>query len=382
MQNENFPAKSRIYYLDYLRTFFVFLIVCHHAILPLDQNGSLEIVRDDELILIDFLLRLILNDHRIMFSMFFLAGFFTYPSIRKSFRKFIKKKIFRLFIPMVFGTYILFPLAMFLRLKLGGSEPVFITHMINYMADIFPSVSIGHLWFLKSLLIFYAVCVVVYALLGKMIERFNLFCRNRELKYRFLIPFILIFPILISLYRFNSFPDYQGFSYRMYFSMGVVISLCNIEDQITDILKKYPLVIIILTFILIDLSSVFNEVIYTVHGKWIFFLLDFFRVMRIFMFLMILLMIFKKYLDRPVQWMMNLSRKSYSIYYFHYPISLVFTYLIVDMNINMYIKILLVIIINITVTYLFSTAFLYFKGKIKQIVSDPVHHRFHTNSPF
>ena len=103
-------SQSRIFFLDNLRAFVVFLVVVLHGSLTymafapewwyvLDTENSLF-----------FTAVVLLVDVPIMQALFFIAGYFAYPSLTKrGSGSFIREKAIRLGLPWLFGTLFLAP---------------------------------------------------------------------------------------------------------------------------------------------------------------------------------------------------------------------------------------------------------------------------------
>lgn len=102
--------KTRMHFLDNLRTLMIFLVVVLHAGIvyePILQNSW--IVSDPDKINELGLVRMYL-DLFIMFMLFFISGFFAAGSLRKkSGREFIMSKFRRIFVPWLIAVLLLIP---------------------------------------------------------------------------------------------------------------------------------------------------------------------------------------------------------------------------------------------------------------------------------
>ena len=113
MRSENPDNKNRIYFLDNLRTFMVFLVVLLHSGLVYDSSGIgafFWIVYDSSTNHLAGTLFLIM-DIFIMSTIFFISGYVTPVSLKKrSKAEFIKTKFRRLMIPWAIAVIALMPL--------------------------------------------------------------------------------------------------------------------------------------------------------------------------------------------------------------------------------------------------------------------------------
>ncbi len=102
--------KSRVYFLDNLRTFLIFLVVLLHASITYSHGmDSFWVVVDPKksegLALINMYLDLF-----VMFIMFFISGYFMPSSIRnKNAWEFIKSKFRRIMVPWIIAVFTLIP---------------------------------------------------------------------------------------------------------------------------------------------------------------------------------------------------------------------------------------------------------------------------------
>lgn len=113
--------KTRIYFLDHLRTLLILLVVVLHSGLVYEHvlQNSWIVVDTDKANSIG-LIRLYL-DLFIMFSIFFIAGFFAAKSVRsKETITFIKSKLKRLMLPWLIAVFTLIPAYKFIFLYSRG----------------------------------------------------------------------------------------------------------------------------------------------------------------------------------------------------------------------------------------------------------------------
>ena len=157
------PPTSRDHGLDNLRVFVIMLVLLLHASISYMAFAPQWWYVLDPVRSMAFTGLVLLIDVPIMLIMFFLAGYFTYPSLsRRGPAGFLKDKVLRIGIPWVFGSLVLAP-------------PT--AYMIYYSRHL--PVSLGTFWardfwgkayqqsvywYLGVLFLFFALTALVYAL--------------------------------------------------------------------------------------------------------------------------------------------------------------------------------------------------------------------------
>ncbi len=112
--------KTRINFLDNLRTFLILLVVILHSGLVYEsvlQNSWIvsDPVKNESIGLIRMYLDLF-----VMFSIFFISGYFVPISVkRKSSREFIKAKFKRIYLPWIIAVFTLIPAYKFIFLYIA-----------------------------------------------------------------------------------------------------------------------------------------------------------------------------------------------------------------------------------------------------------------------
>jgi len=157
-------SEERLYFLDNLRTFLIFLVVLFHAGVVYERTGSAAswwIVVDPSTSDLPGLVNLML-DIFIMPTIFFIAGYFTPVSLeRKGGRLFLKTRFRRLMIPWLLAVFTLMPLYKVIFLYSRGLPQESWTSYFHFTNGIF---SMSWLWFLPVLFLFDCL----YLLLSKL----------------------------------------------------------------------------------------------------------------------------------------------------------------------------------------------------------------------
>jgi hypothetical protein len=158
---------------DYLRTFAVTLVLCHHAILAYTTFAfinfenpiatSSPVVNDSRWIGFDLIVAF--NETFLMPLLFLISGMFVRQSLaRKGSRKYLIERLTRLGLPFVIGLFFLIPLAYYpAHLQVGlitGSVSSYGAFWLGMVRSGFKTA--GPLWFLWLLLVFSCLATLLY----------------------------------------------------------------------------------------------------------------------------------------------------------------------------------------------------------------------------
>ncbi len=183
---------NRIAYIDNIKVFLTCLVVAHHAAQAYGPTGGVWVV-DDPLKAQWLGKFFFINASYMMGLYFFISGYFMVFSIRnKTATVFLRDRLKRLGIPLLFFTFLVFLPFNYL----GADKP---GNLVNFLLDTYfnkPPIATGHLWFVASLLaysIFYLVCC--HKLFLKWASG------NRSLKVWHLLVFAAIIILFSALIR-------------------------------------------------------------------------------------------------------------------------------------------------------------------------------------
>jgi len=154
-------SNSYLFFVDNLRIFLITLVVLHHLSITYGHSGGWYYYegKPDELTTILFTIFNIINQAFFMGFFFLISGYFTPGSYeRKGARLFLKDRLYRLGIPLLFFLMIIAPL---LRYVLAINVSHYEGSLWQFLAHYFESRYIknfnldsGPLWFLEALLLF------------------------------------------------------------------------------------------------------------------------------------------------------------------------------------------------------------------------------------
>ncbi|MBD3182954.1 acyltransferase family protein [Candidatus Poribacteria bacterium] len=194
-------VEKRLYFIDNLRTLLIILVILQHLSITVGGPGSWYIEgHTDDLISSIFLITMhnAVNESFFMAFLFMLSGYFTPASYkRKGARAFLKDRLARLGIPLLFYDFIINPITGYFSSLSdhqvhGSIWSAYLLYIKNF------SFGTGPLWFVERLIIFN----VGYAL-WCLIKRSS----NTTDKNDYKVPdnkHMLIFAFILGLITFYS----------------------------------------------------------------------------------------------------------------------------------------------------------------------------------
>lgn len=378
--------NSRIYFLDNLRTFLIFLVVVLHAGLVFESvlESSWIIVSPDKMDSLG-LLRMYL-DIFVMFSIFFISGYFMPLSAgSKSTIEFIKSKFNRIMIPWIVSVFTLIPTykAIFLYARGLPQEPWYsYFHLFQRvggnMANFADNPVQNWLWFLPVLFVFQLIYLAL--------NRSGIFKFKISIQSAVLVVFLSgsVYAIAISNLGLRGWYHSAIFHFQVerlaiYFGSFLLGSLTYklklINRDITG--RKYYIasnIILTLTlsiFTIIALNLFFNMIdpdrdFYFISPAVDGALYYVTQVVSMLCFLQIFIHLFRKYLNKTNTLLKRLNQNSYYLYIIHMPVIGLIGLAILNLAIPVFIKYILLI----NVVYLVSNIIAYlYRNFIERIIS-------------
>ena len=315
---------NRIYFLDNLRTFMIFLVVLYHAGGVYESSGiwaSFWLVDDPSTNNLAGILNIII-DILVMPTIFFISGFFTPLSlINKSGVDFVKSKFERLIIPWIIAVLTLIPLYKIIFLYSRNLPQESWTTYFHWTNGIW---SQNWLWFLPVLFLFN----ILYFLFSKT----NIIMPNITLKKAVLAIFLIGFAysFCMSIFKLSGwtktiFIDFQNERLLIYFMMFLLGSVCyklKIFDSDVTSKKLYiiinctawiPLnlyILVLINFFLRPGHFIFSEFI-DIILLWLGFHLS------LLCLLYLMVTTFRYYLNKQGKILKALNENSYNVYIIH-----------------------------------------------------------------
>lgn len=327
--------KTRIYFLDHLRTFAIFLVIVVHAGLVYESVlENVWIVSDPAKNNTIGLVRMYL-DLFVMYTLFFISGYFIPLSVRgKSAVDFLKSKVKRILWPWFLAVFTLIPAYKILFLYSRGlPQEAWYSYFHIYQrsgADlsIFSNnPSQNWLWFLPVLFLFQ----VVYLIFSKI--NFSL---KIDLKTGVILTFLIgvLYSMVISMagwtgWLHSGFLEFQRERLLPYFLVFLLGALCQ-QRQVFDSgknRKRYIIANVVLTvslgvFTAVALNLFFNLI---TPGRNYFFVSDLVdrtvyystALLSMLSFLYLLVYVFRFHFNRTNRLMDHLNKNSYAVYIIH-----------------------------------------------------------------
>ena len=315
---------NRIYFLDHLRTFMIFLVVLCHAGGVYESSGawaSFWIVDDPSTNNVSGLLFLIL-DIFVMPTLFFISGFFAPLSMKnKKAWAFLKSKFIRLIIPWMIAVLTLLPIYKMIFLYSRGMPQENWTTYFHWSNGIW---SQNWQWFLPVLFLFN----VLYLLFSSSKIRIP----NMSLKGAVLGVFLIGFVYSISMDMFGLrgwtktvWLDFQNERLLIYF-MAFLLGAHCFRRKVFDAKSKsktfYTIVnatdwIPITVYIFFLLYPWFKPGHYIVSQLIHRLILWFSYQLSWLCLVYVMIETFRRYLDKPTRIWNELNQNSYGVYMIH-----------------------------------------------------------------
>lgn len=376
--------KNRIYFLDHLRTFAIFLVIVVHAGLvyewALDKMWIVsDPVKNNSIGLIRMYLDLI-----VMFIIFFVSGYFIPISVKKKNTvDFLKSKFKRILWPWFLAVFTLIPAYKFIYLYSRGLPQEGWYSYFHFFqradADLWMfsnNPNQNWLWFLPILFLFQ----VLYLGLSKL----NISLPKITVKTGVILTLILgvaysmiISGIGLTGWYHSGFFEFQRERLLPYFLVFLLGALCQ-KRKVFEAPKNMKLYIwanVVLTLVLgvytaVALNLFFNMI---EPGRNYFFVSDFVDrmvyyftgLLSMFSFLYILIHVFRFNLNKTNPLMEQLNRNSYSVYIIHMIVLGGIALVMLPLALPAMLKFLMLTVLTFVVSNLLVLGYRLIVGKIR-----------------
>lgn len=379
LQNQS----ERIYYMDYLRAFIIFIVILLHSLLPFVIGY--DWIVNDQMKTIPFTISCVTIDIFIMPIMFFIAGYFTLPSIRKDISRFIKGKVLRILVPFFLGLIFFAPIMSYIgMLHRNNTHGNYFSYWSNSYFKSF--MEPRHFWFLFILFMFFMIFAGIYALFSKKINQIYEESKINPMGIKSCTALLLIL-LIISIISFylagKKFPDgtwFVGYKFivfqitRMtvyipYFIAGIVLNLRNFKLS-KKFIKLTPLFILILVaFSFFHTFFKFN-IYWSPTGGFMDPKIQFYNaivhVLYCFIISLTLFTVFKKYLNRPSKVLKRIADNSYTVYFVHMVYTVAIQFYTTNIEISLASKFIINLLGTIVLSYATSELFLKISSLFKE----------------
>ncbi len=361
----NTTNKDRIVYLDNLKFFLTMLVIVHHVGQAYGPTGGFWHYTSPDKIswLGNFFL---LNASFFMGLFFFISGYFMPGAYdRNGEGKFIRERLIRFGLPLLFGFFLLIPAQLFVYHRLQGNDITFFAYYIDlylgqgtkpaYSTFGFPEFNFGHLWFIEHLLVY----SLLYALVRRIIKKPGETGKTATLTCYHIALLTIMTGILTWMIRVPlGFPidrwiGFIGFiqmepahmpQYLIFFLAGTLAY----RGAWLDRLSWKPGLILFAMGIAVVLSYWPGRYIF---GSAVFNLWEFKEALLAVGISCGLLTIFKFKLNTAGKFTKTLAANSYAAYILHFPLAIAIQILFDAVKINVLAKFIIVSALCITASY-------------------------------
>lgn len=301
----------------------------------------------------------------IMNLMFFISGLFTWTSYaKKGFSGFLKKRLTRLGIPLLFMLFLVNPLAYYPAYLLTGGDSDLISFWRSFSWNSGPG------WFLTMLLAFDLITAILFRIIND-----SFLCRIADFLSRpwYLLMSLLILSSIVYMPAMALCGPYQWLEwgiltigqksrlglYMVYFITGVIVGRRSFS--LAFLRNIVPLSISWLTGMFVTLLSVLFLVVslgaikIDQAGPWTrpfgWQLLGLSQVSYGAMLSIACLTFFTQFVYKNNQWCNNFSLNSFYIYVLHYPFVIWAQYYLLNLPLAAWIKILLAFFASVLLSW-------------------------------
>ena len=333
--------KLELFFIDNLRIALITLVVLHHLSITYGHSGGWYYYegKPDELTTILFTIFNIINQAFFMGLFFMIAGYFTPGSYeRKGARLFLKERLYRLGIPLLFFLMIIAPL---LRYVLAINVSHYEGSLLQFLTQYFESryiqnfnLDAGPLWFVEALLIF----AFVYALFMQWINHRGSDTHHGPPKVpsNILITVFAIFLGIISFIVRMWFPVGWNFGplnfqiaffsqYVVLFILGLVAYYQNWFTAISDSTGKFwgkiALIHIILLPVIMFLGGVEDLTPFLGGAHWQALIYAIWEQTFCIAMIITLLVLFRKRFNYQSPLAKKMSASAYTVFIIHAPVA-------------------------------------------------------------
>lgn len=350
-------SNIRKYFLDWLRVLVVLLIIPHHVALTYSHIGKGYVYTS---IKVDSLYYFIQSDFLnlwFMILLFFISGVSAFYSISKrSIKGFIKERVKKLLIPVLFYTYLLGPLtAFYAQTNLFSLNLSFLEFYPLYLKNIQEYLGWAQMWFCAYLFTYSIITIPFFIYMlnrQKIIDKVSNFLLK---KYNLFIPMLLIVAteaLLRPIYPGyqNLINDWANFCvYLAFFVLGFFVAgKSALFDKIQSLFSPFMILSLLSTISYI----VINYYNFSLMGieKII---LSILKGVAEYSWVMVFIAVSKRFLSFNNKWLMELSKSSFGLYIFHFAFITIFNIALIPIDINHYFKFIISIVLTYAAYYIF-----------------------------
>lgn len=353
--------KNRVAYIDQVKIFLTCLVVAHHAAQAYGPTGGVWVVNDAAKApwLKHFFF---INASFMMGLYFFISGYFMAFSIaKKTAKQFIKDRLKRLGIPLLFFTLFVFLPFNYFGTGAKGNLLSFLVH--SYLHQ--PPIATGHLWFVASLLAFSFIYLLLHFKNKNQRE-----LSTGHLHVRYVLIYILLLTLVSAVVRLK-YPIDQWNTWIIpievahlpqYLSLFFAGAVFNRKQWLQELTVKNAVLFLMLAIATFTASK---QLPAAIANYWL--TESFIESLLCVGLSMFILSFFKHYMNRMNKLSSWLSENAYGIYLIHLFVVIFIQKAIVNWQTNANIKFVFVTAATVAIS-LFLSALLRRFRLIKDII--------------
>lgn len=345
---------ERLHYMDAMRSILMILgIVLHSANVFSEKEWAIQNIETSSIF---FNLSEFIHLFR-MPAFFIVSGFFCHMTLKKNNAlQFSKVRIPRILVPLIVTALTLNILQNYLLLSY--TEETLNFHSENYWLH---GKWDSHLWFLNSLLYYFSLSALAYALIPKLLATIknitNRVVNYSQGSYLLLIPLLSLVLIKIS----YSIPtvDNSGYDFSIsesikfsgFFIFGILLG--TNRDLLRNFVKPNLKIILLSVIIVIIVSYYLNNL-----GQASKFAKAYTDQLTIWLACTACFYIFFKFFNSNSKFFQDLASASYTIYLFHHILVIAFGLIIIQLNLGIWFKFVLLVSLVFIATHFIHRYFI------------------------
>lgn len=376
--NQDSGSSNKLIYIDNIKVLLTILVVLHHTVIAYSSSDGWYYTEQTSILgaRIPMTMFLGINQSFFMGYFFLLAAYFTGSSYdRKGTSKFIKDRLLRLGIPILFYSFILSPFISFLVYYFAKGHHI---TYLQYLSGYDSWIDLGVTWFVAALLLFTLIYAAVRRIFKVSLDK-TLAVPKTGTILLFAVGFGIVSFLVRILFPVGWVLEPVGFQlghftqYIALFIAGLLAAKNNWFDQLSDktgrqlkrsawlCLLFFP-VIFIIKFKLDTPSSWFSggfhwqALLYAIWEQWIGFSI-----------LTALLIKGKKSWNTSSALLAKLSRNSFAVYIFHPLVIVAFTVALRNWDIEPAVKLLVAAPLIVVSSFILASIILLIPG-VKKII--------------
>ena len=372
--------KNKVVYIDHLKIALTVLVILHHAFVTYGAPGGWYYSEKTSIPAAKIIMTIFVavNQSYFMGFFFFLSALFIPASYnKKGMAKFLKDRFLRLFIPLIFYSFLLSPIMNYLIYYYGDAHHI---TFMQFLGGYDNWISFGVLWFVAALLLF----TVLYVLWRQVSDA-------SRTKATWKIPSvsaILLFAVCLGIFAFLVrivFPigwtlDPVGFQlghfpqYIAFFIFGIIAADSNWLEQISYTRYK-KMGLIALCLIMFGLPMIF--VVQAINHSPLAWFAGGFRLLSFLyssweqitgvVITTALLGIAKQSWNTTSRFLATLSRSTFAVYIIHPFVLISLSLMAIGWGVEPVVKLLVVAPLSVIFSFIFGLIIVRIPG-VNQIV--------------